>query len=155
MHAWRICRAREVEDLSGQAAAQFGGRWNHPGQAMIYLGLSPAGCALDMFMQQGHVARPGFRLVKLLLPENPTLYCQPAPTELPQGWDTIPADKPSMDFGRAWLKRGEQLGLIIPSVTIAHSHNLLLNPEHPAIHQVCVVDVGDFPCGPLAQGPVV
>jgi RES domain-containing protein len=147
MQAWRICKSSHANDLSGGGAARFGGRWNHADQPAVYLALSAAGCALDTFVQCASVSRPGFTLVHLQLPDDPTLYWQPALARLPEGWDITPADRPSMDFGSAWLERREQLGLIVPSAAITHTRNLLLNPRHPAMAQVKVLDVRPISCG--------
>lgn len=144
MQAWRICKASEVNDFSGRGAALFGGRWNHIDQPAIYLGLCPASCALDAFIQIGHVPKLQLKLVELRLPDDPGLYFEPSPAQLPQGWDCLPADRPSMDYGAAWLEGREHLGLILPSVTMIQVRNLLLSPKHPAMDQVEVVDVGSF-----------
>jgi RES domain-containing protein len=37
--------------------------------------------------------------------------------------------------------------LIVPSAIITHTRNLLLNPRHPAMAQVRVLDVRPFTCG--------
>jgi RES domain-containing protein len=147
MLAWRVCKSSETNDWSGQGAALFGGRWNHPEQPMVYLGLSAAGCALDVLVQCANLPRTGFKLIRLQLPENPALYWQPSIEQLPPGWDAIPADRPGMDFGSAWLARTEHLGLIVPSATLTHTRNLLLNPHHPAASQVQVLELSDFCLG--------
>jgi RES domain-containing protein len=144
MQAWRICKVREAHDLSGNGAARFGGRWNHADQPAVYLALSAAGCALDTLTQSTGLPQRGFQLVHVQLPDDPALYWQPAPSHLPPGWDLIPADRASMDFGGAWLGRREQLGLIVPSAAITHTRNLLLNPAHPAMAQVKVLAVHPF-----------
>ncbi|MEX6666915.1 RES family NAD+ phosphorylase [Pseudomonas sp. W2-17] len=147
MQAWRISKANAANDLSGTGAAQFGGRWNHADQPAVYLALSASGCALDTLVQCASLPQPGFQLVHLQLPDDPALYWQPALAQLPPGWEVTPADRPSMDFGSAWLERREQLGLIVPSAIITHTRNLLLNPRHPAMAQVRVLDVRPFACG--------
>jgi RES domain-containing protein len=144
MQAWRICKQRDTHDLSGSGAARFGGRWNRADQPAVYLALSAAGCALDTLIQSAGLPQPGFQLVHLQLPDDPALYWQPALSHLPPGWDVIPADRASMDFGGAWLGRREQLGLIVPSAAITHTRNLLLNPAHPAMAQVKVLAVRPF-----------
>jgi RES domain-containing protein len=63
---------------------------------------------------------------------------------LPEGWATLPADRPSMDFGTAWLKANSHLGLIVPSAVLALERNLVINPSHQAVKQIKVVEVYDF-----------
>jgi RES domain-containing protein len=147
MLAWRIAKPGDIDDLSGAGAALFGGRWNHPERFALYLGLSPAGCALDPFILAGHVPRLPLKLMTLRLPDDPGLYLEPCRAELPTGWDALPADSPGMDFGSRWLDRGEQLGLILPSVAMEQARCLLINPAHPAFNRIEVVQVEDFSLG--------
>ncbi len=152
MLAWRIGKASDICDLSGTGAAIFGGRWNHPDQPALYLGLSPTGCALDTVMLAGHVPHLPLKLMQLQLPNDSELYQEPPLLQLPSGWDALPADKPSMDFGSRWLEEGRALGLILPSVTTEQTRCLLVNPRHPAASQIQVVQVTDFIyCRPTAR----
>ncbi|SEI61771.1 RES family NAD+ phosphorylase [Pseudomonas sp. NFR16] len=146
MLAWRICKQSAIDDLSGQGAAAFGGRWNHPDHAALYLSLSAAGCALDRLILGAGTPCPGTCLVQLQLPDDPQLYRTPTLDELPPGWDALPADRASMDWGSDWLGRNDQLGLIVPSATITHTRNLLLNPRHAAVAQIRVMAISTFNC---------
>jgi RES domain-containing protein len=153
MRAWRIGKAGNVSELTGAGAALYGGRWNHPDHPALYLGLSTASCALDTFMLAGHVPCLPLKLVELQLPDDPALYSEPNLQQLPEGWDALPADKASMDFGTAWLERTEHLGLILPSATMDQTRCLMINPKHPAMKQVTIVQSTDFIYG-LARARV-
>jgi RES domain-containing protein len=144
MRAWRIGKTCDVGELTGAGAARYGGRWNHPHHPALYLGLSAAGCALDTVMLAGHVPCLPLKLIELHLPDHPALYHEPTRQQLPPGWDALPADKASMDFGTAWLERSEHLGLILPSATTDHTRCLMINPKHPAMAQVKVLQSSDF-----------
>jgi RES domain-containing protein len=144
MRAWRIGKACVASDLTGAGAAQYGGRWNHPNHPALYLGLSTAGCALDTVMLAGHVPCLPLKLIELHLPDNPALYHEPDPQQLPPGWNALPADKASMDFGTAWLEGTEHLGLILPSATTDQTRCLMVNPKHPAMAQVKILESSDF-----------
>ena len=50
MRAWRIAKAKRARDLSGTGAAMEGGRWNDIDVPAVYMGLSPAICALETFV---------------------------------------------------------------------------------------------------------
>jgi RES domain-containing protein len=153
MQAWRIGKAGNVSELTGAGAALYGGRWNHPDHPALYLGLSTASCALDTFMLAGHVPCLPLKLVELQLPDDPALYKEPNLQQLPEGWDALPADKASMDFGTTWLERTEHLGLILPSATMDQTRCLMINPKHPAMKQVTIVQSTDFIYG-LARARV-
>ena len=147
MLAFRIASPGEVSDLTGHSAALHGGRWNLPDQPALYLGLSPAGCALEATVIAGHLPHLPLKLLQLRLPADPALYLQPRLTELPEGWNALPADRPSMAFGSDWLRRGEQLGLILPSLAIDQTRCLMINPQHPASLQIEVLHITDFAFG--------
>lgn len=144
MRGWRIAKARRATDLSGQGAAIAGGRWNDQDLPAVYMGLTPGICCLETFVHaNGEPAMP-MKITCFELPDDPALYLEPAGNELPAGWNALPADRPSMAYGSAWLREGSYLGLIVPSAVLALERNVLLNPRHPAISQVQVVQVYDF-----------
>lgn len=144
MRAWRVAKAARAGDLSGQGAAILGGRWNHRDVPVVYLGLTPAICCLETFVHAS--GRPTFpmKITAFRLPEGDDLYLKPDPRDLPEGWNSLPADRPSRDYGTRWLRAGEQLGLIVPSAVLPLEWNLLLNPRHPAMSRVRVEDSYDF-----------
>jgi RES domain-containing protein len=144
MRAWRIAKDKRVRDLSGHGAAIEGGRWNEAELPAVYLGLSPAICCLETFVHQNGLPFIPMKIAILQLPDDPSLYFEPALNALPQGWSSLPADRASMDFGASWLRRGEQLGLILPSAVLPLERNVMLNPKHPAMAEVEILDVLDF-----------
>lgn len=144
MLGWRVAKASRAADLSGKGAAIVGGRWNRIDVPAVYMGLSPAICSLETFV---HAAgRPQFALTISCfeLPDDPSLYLEPGASDLPPGWDTLPADSPSMAYGTRWLEAGAHLGLIVPSVVLQLERNIVLNPRHPAISSVRLRQVYDF-----------
>jgi RES domain-containing protein len=147
MLAWKIGKAAQIHDLSGAGPAVIGGRWNHPDHPALYLSLSPAAGALELFMLAGEMPRLPLRLMHLRLPGDPALYQHIAAGSLPAGWNASPADQPSMDFGTQWLERREQLGLILPSVAMEQNRCLLVNPLHPAASLIEVLRIDDVDPG--------
>lgn len=144
MRAWRICKASRANDLSGKGAAIEGGRWNDAEVPAVYLGLSPAICCLETFVHQTRRPLIPMKIVALELPDEPSLYLEPALCDLPPGWESLPADRPSMAFGTDWLQRNEHLGLIVPSAVMPLERNIMLNPRHAAMADVRIVEVLDF-----------
>lgn len=144
MRAWRISKANRAADLSGKGAAIDGGRWNDAEVPAIYLGLSPAICCLETFVHQTGRPLIPMKIVTLELPDDQSLYLQPRIDELPVGWAALPSDRPSMTFGTAWLNRNDQLGLIVPSAVMSLERNIMLNPRHPAMAEVRIIETQDF-----------
>lgn len=144
MRAWRIAKAKYAKDLSGYGASIAGGRWNHQDLRVVYAGLSPGICCLETFVHQSGLPMMPMKIVALELPDDASLLYEPAVSDLPAGWNTLPADRPSMDFGSEWLREGQQLGLIVPSVVMPLERNILLNPQHPAMSRVKIVEEREF-----------
>lgn len=144
MEVWRITTARFATDLSGQGAALYGGRWNHTEHKALYFGMTAEVCALETVIHCTEVPRIALKLVRVKLPDDPQLYCEPDLQQLGEAWASNPADIQSMNIGTAWLKRGQHLGLIVPSSALPQARNIVLNPLHPAARRIEILDVADF-----------
>lgn len=144
MRAWRIAKAKRATDLSGLGAAIEGGRWNEQDVPAVYMGLTPAICCLETFVHaDGEPAFP-LKITCFELPAEPSLYLEVDPATLPDGWASLPADRPSMDYGTRWLQSNTHLGLIVPSAVLALEKNVVINPGHPAASGIKVIQVYDF-----------
>jgi len=144
MRAWRIAKAKRATDLSGMGAAIEGGRWNDQDVPAVYMGLTPAICCLETFVHAGGEPTFPMKITCFELPADAALYWEPDPKTLPEGWASLPADRPGMDFGTTWLKANTHLGLIVPSAVLVLERNVVINPNHPAVSRIKVVDVFDF-----------
>lgn len=146
MRAWRISSPSRAKDLSGQGAAKYGGRWNHPGIPALYTGATPSVCALENLVHTTSTLPDPIPLVviELLLPDDEKLYWQPSRNELPEGWSKVPPDQAVREFGSTFFKGNERLGLIVPSAVMPLDNNIILNPNHPMIREVTIVESYDY-----------
>lgn len=144
MIAWRIAKAKRANDLSGVGAALEGGRWNDADVRAVYMGLSPAICSLETFVHTNSYPLLPLKITQFQLPDDAALYFTPEASALPKGWNSIPPDRASMAYGTAWLREAKFLGLIVPSAMLPLEQNIVINPLHPAIQQVHVVEQYDF-----------
>ena len=144
MLGWRITKAKRAADLSGMGAAIEGGRWNEMDVPAVYMGLSPAICALETFVHTASYPRVPLKITRFILPDDDTLYLEPNPADLSKGWSMLPADRPSMSYGTKWLQGKTHLGLIVPSAVLPLERNMVINPAHPAISQVRMDAMFDF-----------
>ena len=144
MIAWRVCKAKHAEDLSGTGAAICGGRWNTQETAALYLGLSPAICCLESFVNASGPPSVPMKIVKVELPDDPALYWEPMLSELPADWDIKPYGSSSMVFGTEFLNDGQFLGLIVPSSVLPQERNILVNPNHQAAAHIGILSIADF-----------
>ena len=130
MQAWRLSKARYAGDLSGVGAAREGQRWNQPGQRVVYLGLTPEITVLEMLVHFNGAPSAPLALCCYELPDEAELMQQPGLADLP--------------LAVAWLSSMKGLALVLPSVVVPQARNLLVNPLHPAIERVRLVDQAPF-----------
>lgn len=134
MIGWRLCR-RPFADLSGEGARRFGGRWNSPGRAVVYLAEHPALAVLEVRV---HLDLPlallpaDFTLMRVQVPDGPTA-------------DQAPRDETAAR-GDAWLTQASTAVLRVPSVLVPQAWNILLNPRHPgaAVAEIQAVEAFHF-----------
>jgi RES domain-containing protein len=140
MVAWRLCR-RVHADLTGEGAKRFGGRWNSPGRAVVYLADHPALAALEV--------RVHLDLPFDLLPADFVLMA----VQLPDG-PAIDLLSDTVGTGNAWLTDGASATLRVPSVLVSHAWNLLLNPLHPGATEAAIESVEAFLFDPRLWQPL-
>jgi RES domain-containing protein len=114
----------------GTGAAMIGGRWNSPGQAVIYGSLSYS-CAMLEILAHANIGR---------IPDTHGYVIAEAPDEvsmethdadaLPMGWD-LENSASAKAFGDRWLQESRTAILVVPSVIARLDGNALVNPAHP------------------------
>ncbi len=142
---YRLVSIRRVSAaLSGEGARLYGGRWNSPGRPVVYLGGSRALAALELLV---HLTTPGSREKPYVFMgmEVPTDGLQSLPkAALPGDWRISPPQRETQALGDEWLASENSLGLWVPSVIIPEESNLLINPRHPAMSQLCLGEPSPF-----------
>ena len=136
MRVWRIATDTPdfvADDLTGTGARLTGGRWNRPGQPVLYCAASPALACLETLVHLGTGSLPVNRyLVAIDIPDAVwAMRAVEMPASLPVGWDAVPTGKVSLDFGDAWLSARRDAVLVLPSVIVPEDEIILINPQHP------------------------
>ena len=133
---WRIAtdtKPYEADDLSGEGAKITGGRWNAPGDALIYTSETRALGCLETVV---HLNAGGLPLNRYLVCVTiPAAVWAKARTEtpgsLPVGWDADPSGRASIRFGTTWIRSAASALLRVPSIIVPEEYNVLINPMHP------------------------
>jgi RES domain-containing protein len=149
---WRIAtETREFTalDLSGKGAAKSPGRWNGPGQPVVYAAPTVALATLETAAHIHALGLPLNRfLVAIEIPDDVWAQRQQMTAgELPVGWAAIPAGFASVEIGSQWLTHQSSLVLCVPSVIVPEELVALINPAHPlaerlSAHMVRAVTYG-------------
>ena len=133
---WRIAtdtKSYEADDLSGAGAKTTGGRWNAPGDALVYTSETQALACLGTVVHLNAGGLPLNRyLVSVAIPASVWAKARTeTPGSLPVGWDADPSGRASIQFGLAWIRSGASALLRVPSVIVPDECNVLINPLHP------------------------
>lgn len=134
--AWRIVRAARAKSaFTGEGARIYGGRWNSPGTAVIYVSEHESLAALELLVHLTPLS-PRDRYLSFRLEwENKLTEHFPAKS-LPPHWKAEPPDFQTMQIGDDWVRSGKSVALAVPSVLSASEVNFLLNPKHPDFKKI-------------------
>jgi RES domain-containing protein len=143
---WRIAtdtRSYEADDLSGTGAKNTGGRWNEPGDPLVYTSETRALACLETMV---HLNAGGLPLNRYLVSVTiPAGIWAKARTEtsgsLPVGWDADPSGRASVQFGTTWIRSVASALLRVPSVIVPEEYNVLINPLHPDSKAIITVKI--------------
>lgn len=128
---WRICLPEFADTaFTGAGAEKFGGRFNSPGNAIVYTSGSLSLALLEILVQANAVKRLT-RQVCISAKLDDQYIKTYKLNDLPKAWSSIPYSHVSQSIGDQWLKEQTSLALRVPSVVVPQEYNYLINPRHP------------------------
>lgn len=150
--AWRIVRAARVSTaFSGEGSRLFGGRWNSPGTAVVYLSEHESLAALEIFVKTVPL-RPSERYFSFRVEwDNKSTEYFRAP-RLPPDWNSEPPTIASQEIGDKWAREKRSLALALPSLLSTSELNFLLNPNHPDFKQIRIAKPVEYRFDPRLVG---
>jgi RES domain-containing protein len=142
MTIYRITNSMFKDDISGQGAKLYGGRWNIPGYPALYTSEHISLCVLEMLV---NISFPesqfNFHLLQLNIPDSfePAII---AKKKLKASWQD---DMHYTRFmGTEFLKNERSLVLKMPSAVVSEENNYLLNPLHKEFKRVTITNSYPF-----------
>ncbi|REC95245.1 RES family NAD+ phosphorylase [Kushneria indalinina] len=135
VNAYRLVKHRYLDSaFDGEGARLFGGRWNSPGRACVYVASSESLALLEVMVHlESYRLLDAYALLRLTLPADSILRV--GAESLPDNWQEAPAPAETAELGDGWLASGQSLALALPSVVVPREFNYMLNPEHPLFDQ--------------------
>ena len=129
--------------MSGEGARRYGGRWNSPGRAAVYLGDSLALAAMELLVRlKAEDVLTDYRKMPVFLPEQ--LIAHIDEDELPPGWAKPTPHAVTRAIGDRWIDSGESAVLQVPSETVRGESNFIVNPEHDDFDDIETGLASDF-----------
>lgn len=148
MHIFRIAKARYINDLSGEGARLYGGRWNKVGDPMIYFSEHLSLSLLEIIVHVDYGKFPlDYSFLKVEIPDATVKIIGSIDFIKPK-WTTEEAVAQLQMFGSNWLKRQESLALKVPSAVLQKENNILINPLHKDFKKLKIIEIDKMDLDP-------
>lgn len=148
--AWRIVKKKyQANAFSGEGAKQYGGRWNSPGNPVVYTAESQSLAALEMLVHLESAEVLSTYVVFQVTFDRSLVSDVSKP--LPKQWDTEPCPRKVCLLGDEWLRSAKSAVLRVPSALIHSENNYLLNPRHERFHKIKIAKPEPFLIHPRLQ----
>lgn len=137
IRAWRIVKSKlAARAFTGEGARLYGGRWNSPGQTVVYAAGSASLAMLEMLVHlPSRELLHRYVLFELTFDEALVSLC---PANLSKKWRMSPSPRSNQRMGDEWIATGRSAVLRVPSVIVSSEWNYLLNPSHPDFVKIAI-----------------
>ena len=141
MELYRIAQEKFAEDLSGNGARLFGGRWNSEGQFALYTSFTRSLALLETLAHTPAklLQAKTYLLITLFVPDTTTIQTLET-KKLPNGWDDVEISPFTQKTGDQFLIAKKKLALVVPSVLMPEEINYILNPLHADFKKVKIIN---------------
>jgi RES domain-containing protein len=140
MELYRIVQEKFADDLSGNGARLFGGRWNSEGLFALYTSTTRSLALLETLAHTpiGLLNEKIYMLITIQVPDmlKPEVLDR---GKLAAGWDAPDTRPLTKKLGDKFLKEKNGLLLAVPSVLVPEEYNYMLNPLHTNMRKVKIL----------------
>ncbi len=145
MHVWRICRQGHLRGaFNGIGAEEYGGRWNHKGDRMVYTSSTLSLASLELFVHLEPALIPNDLYSIVAEVPDTGSFEELTAGDLPANWRDYPAPASLQDIGSEWIREKRSFLLIVPSAVNPEERNILLNPVHPEATAITGISTKPF-----------
>lgn len=129
MIVYRLVRSEYKDDISGEGAFLYGGRWNNKGVYALYSAAHISLAVLEIVVNYDRgisAILPKYNLIEIQIPE--TFIIEIDISILKKGWTND--FEYTQYIGDEFLQSKSMMALKIPSAVIPEEYNYLINPLH-------------------------
>ena len=149
MNVYRIAQKTFIQDLSGEGARLFGGRWNHRGVPLLYTAESRSLATFEILVHAQKISTvSNLAILTLEIPNKIKIDDIKELTTLPLNWQKYTSHPELQDFVSNWINSGGFI-LKVPSAIINEESNYLINPLHKNMKELKVIGTEDFILQPI------
>ena len=136
MILYRLATAKYADDLSGEGARLYGGRFNPVGIPAVYTSGNVSLCILEILVRASrHTAPDSYTLISIEIPDTDIREIKQ--DKLKKDWQN------DLDYtqgiGEVFLKENKDLCLKVPSAVLPIEHNYVLNPAQAGFKKVKII----------------
>lgn len=150
MVVWRFTQHLALDGRGGLFASA---RWHTRGREILYCAPNPATALLEVLVNSGvrdAEAFGGFHFLKLDVPDEIAIE-RVEEGQLPPDWSR------HLDLTRAWgdrwLREERSAALLVRSVLVPETFNVLINPRHAEAARIAPLAAFPYPLDPRLFGP--
>ncbi len=141
MIVYRFTPEKYCEELNGEGAAKFGGRWNSKGRPVTYTSFSISLSLVELLVHSaGYNEILANRLTLIEVPDKHSTEILSG--RLKPNWQLD--ESYSKYIGDEFLSSGSHLLLKVPSAIIPEESNILINPRHKDFSKVKISAIKKF-----------
>lgn len=146
--AWRIVPLNWADTaFDGEGARLYGGRWNSPGQAAVYLADSRALAALEVLVHLNpSMTALKYQMIEVSFPNALVHKVDLEPLAAAIASPSV--SPPTQHAGDAWLTEARAPVLQVASSIITKEPNYVLNPKHPKFARIKIGNSKPFAFDP-------
>lgn len=138
MTVYRITKEQYADDLSGQGAYLYGGRWNKPGTYALYTSEARSLALLELLVHfNSHAAlKHSYLFISLSIPETQILTINSS---------VLDGNSSLLNNEKLWQTTEDHflnlacLAIRVPSVIVPDEYNVIINPLHPEMSKLKII----------------
>jgi len=139
---YRLTKTKYIDDLSGEGARLYSGRWNKRGDALLYFSEHLSLCVLELLTRSDfEFLVAGYSFIEAEVPSS-LIKTLKKPETISPKWRSNPPISQTKQHGSDWIKSNKSLGLAVPSVVLPYENNILINPNHKAFSELKITKKG-------------
>lgn len=138
MIIYRLANTKFKDDLQGEGAKLYGGRWNSVGAAMLYATEHISLAVLEILVNKrtSELHKASFSLLEISIPEKEIQAL--SVNELKNDW--MNDIEYTRFIGDHFLQDENVWVLKVPSAVIEEEHNFIINPKHKGFKKLRIAE---------------
>ncbi|MFT4521534.1 MAG: RES domain-containing protein [Bacteroidia bacterium] len=145
MRVYRLSRKKYTNALSGKGASQSNNRWNSKGTEVIYTAESRALALAEVAVHLSFATLPSdFVMMEIEISDDCHIAILDT-SSLSKDWNAFPSPLSTMKLGDKFIESKSALALKVPSAVVAGDFNYLINPHHPDLNKIGLINISPFP----------